>query len=102
MKDKDKLEESKLLARQTARVAAMLGESGRRPLGQIRFIIANRGIEFVKACLRAAKQIQDAGGMRTDDDKRERTFGGVFFYVVKRDWHQGLGDMETELDALDP
>jgi len=41
------------------------------------------GIDFVQETLTETQTIETEGGMKTNDGKRRRTAGGVFFYIVK-------------------
>lgn len=72
------------------KIADILGEGEPRALSQIRYILNKRGVDFIKSRLREAKSIQDGGGMKVDDGRRKKTFGGVFFYLVKLHWHRGV------------
>lgn len=74
----------------TQEVAKKLGETDEQPIHQIELIIELAGQEFVQEMLEETLQIEEKGGMQTEDNKRRRTPGGVFFYIVK-------GKMDAEL-----
>lgn len=64
-------------------VAKVLGETEEKPLKQIELIIEHMGRDFVAKYLEETEKIEEKGGMKTEDKKRRRTKGGVFFYIVK-------------------
>ncbi|MCY4537254.1 MAG: hypothetical protein OXE52_03390 [Chloroflexi bacterium] len=79
-------EPSPTARRRTAeKIAAIMGEHHHNQISQIDRILKFHGLDQVKAWLRDAKRIMDEGGMKTMDGKRDRTFGGIFFYLVKAD-----------------
>ena len=71
--------------RETAKkIAAILGETKTVPRQQLLIIVQNHPLDLIKHWLRDAKRIQDEGGMFTANRNRKRTFGGVFFQLVKQ------------------
>ncbi|MDQ7025592.1 MAG: phosphorylated adapter RNA export RNA-binding domain-containing protein [Anaerolineae bacterium] len=64
-------------------VAKKLGETDKKPLEQIELLIEHVGKEVVAENLAEAVKIEADGGMMTEDKKRRRTIGGVFFYIIK-------------------
>ena len=71
--------------RETARkIAAILGETKTVPRQQLVVIVQNHPLDLIKDWLRDAKRIHDEGGMYTANRTRKRTFGGVFFQLVKQ------------------
>ncbi|MGJ3239537.1 MAG: hypothetical protein ACFE0Q_12580 [Anaerolineae bacterium] len=75
---------------QTQEIANQLGETDEKPVSQIAQLIEHMGYEWVKAQVEDTERIEEKGGMKTDDGQRQRTKGGVFFYVAK-------GKMEDEV-----
>ncbi|MGB7339758.1 MAG: hypothetical protein WBC91_12765 [Phototrophicaceae bacterium] len=67
----------------TAEIAKMLGEKDDKPISQIAAMVEHIGREFVQTRVDETNKIEEAGGMKTDDGKRRRTKGGVFFYLCK-------------------
>lgn len=65
------------------RIAKALGETERKPIGQISAIVKKCGIEFADQLLADTLAIQNDGGMPTKDGKRKRTPGGVFFVLAR-------------------
>lgn len=74
----------------TQEVAQALGETDTMPMSQIAQIIEAMGRDFVKENLEKTEEIEAGDGIKTDDGKRRRTKGGVFFYLVK-------GKMESDI-----
>jgi len=64
-------------------VAEKLGENEPNPVRQIEMILKHLGPEFVQEHLDETLKIEAEGGMMTQDGKRRRSAGGVFFYIVK-------------------
>jgi hypothetical protein len=64
-------------------VAEKLGETEEIPINQIQSIIEHAGRDFVETMLAETMLIEEQGGMQTENNKRRRTPGGVFFYIVK-------------------
>ncbi len=69
-----------------------LGEKSGKPIRQIALIIEKCGLAFVVKILAETDAIEKAGGLYTQDKKRRRTKGGVFFFLAK-------GQMEEALRA---
>lgn len=67
----------------TQEVAEKLGETEEQPLHQIELLIEHAGREFVQEMLDQTLRIEEKDGMKTEDGKRRRTPGGVFFYISK-------------------
>jgi hypothetical protein len=65
-------------------IARQLGEKSRKPKRQIFLIVQRCGIEFAQKLLEDAKEIENSGGMMTQDGKRRRTLGGVFFHLARQ------------------
>jgi PHAX RNA-binding domain len=65
-------------------LAAALGETEADPLAHLRQIIAYKGVAFAERILKRAREIEANGGMRTHDGTRQRTLGGIFFYLTRR------------------
>jgi Phosphorylated adapter RNA export protein, RNA-binding domain len=70
--------------------AKKLGETEEKPIAQIELLIELIGREFVEEKLNETMSIEEKGGMKTEDGKRRRTAGGVFFYLAK-------GKMDAEI-----
>jgi hypothetical protein len=64
-------------------VAKRLNEESKQPLEQIELLLQLAGRDFVDSHVKEAIEIEEKGGMMTEDKKRRRTLGGVFFYIVK-------------------
>jgi hypothetical protein len=64
-------------------VAATLDESAKKPLNQITLIVEHCGSEFTEVMVQSAKDIHEEEGLKTRDQTRQRTLGGVFFYLVR-------------------
>lgn len=60
-----------------------LGEKSGKPLQQIAMLIEKCGLAFVKGIMAETEATEKAGGLRTQDGKRRRTMGGVFFFLAK-------------------
>jgi hypothetical protein len=64
-------------------IAKRLGETEKKPVEQIHLLVEHAGKEFVEEHLAETIKIEENGGMLTDDKKRRRSIGGVFFYITK-------------------
>lgn len=64
-------------------LATQLGETQAGPIKQFLAITAVRGISFVREIADETLRIEEQGGMLTNDKKRRRTPGGVFFYLAR-------------------
>lgn len=64
-------------------VAKRLGETEKKPVEQIHLLVEHAGKDFVEEHLAETFKIEENGGMLTDDKKRRRSIGGVFFYITK-------------------
>ena len=82
------------------KLGLILGEVDIRAAHQIDRLLDKRGTEWVKERARETWQIQKSGGMSTDDGKRRRTPGGVFFHVCKQRWWENVHTIEPELERL--
>ena len=80
------------LAALAQKIGAALDESEDLPLSQISQLIENCGRAFVERILAETDAIEADGGMQTQDRKRRRSKGGVFFYLVK-------GQMDPQVRA---
>ena len=60
-----------------------LGEKSGKPLQQIVLLIEKCGLDFVKRIMAETVATEAAGGLVTQDGKRRRTKGGVFFFLAK-------------------
>ena len=58
-------------------VAEALGETDEQPISQIEMLIERLGRDFVQQHLEETQKIEADGGLKTDDNKRRRTMGGV-------------------------
>lgn len=65
--------------------AAALGEKEHGPIAQIRRIFERCERDHVEAWLARTREIEAQGGMLTNNGKRRRTPGGVFFHLVRGD-----------------
>jgi hypothetical protein len=66
-----------------SQIALALGEMDAAPLAQLRQIVRLCGAEQALAWLRDAQAIEAAGGTLTEDGMRRRTFGGIYFKIVR-------------------
>lgn len=64
-------------------VAKELDEKDEKPVEQIVRMVEHLGQEWVQSMVEETNKIEEKGGMKTDDGKRRRTKGGVFFYICK-------------------
>jgi hypothetical protein len=60
-----------------------LGETDAKPLEQIGQLIEKCGLAFVEKIIAETEATEAAGGLKTQDRKRRRSKGGVFFYLAK-------------------
>jgi hypothetical protein len=70
-----------------SQVAEALGETKDVPLAQLRRAIGTIGRERALLLLEAARIVQAAGGMWLHGRHRPRTFGGVYFELLRRMLH---------------
>lgn len=75
--------ENQAVQEQAQEIAKALGETEEVPIRQIESIVKVMGEEFAKAAVQETLEIEEKGGLKTEDGKRRRTVGGVFFYLVK-------------------
>ena len=69
---------------ETARhIAETLKETENKPVAQISEIVSILGEEKATEYLTQTLAVQEAGGMKTEDGKRTRTLGGIYFYLVR-------------------
>src|SRR5512135_2090130 len=64
-------------------IARKLGEVEAEPLQKLEQVVKIIGIEQAHALCDKALEIEKQGGMMTNDGKRRRSVGGVFFHLVK-------------------
>ena len=64
-------------------VADRLQETARNPRRLIQDIVNVCGVEFTELMLENALTLYHGEGLMTNDGKRRRTLGGVFFYLVR-------------------
>jgi hypothetical protein len=64
-------------------IAARLGETAEEPCRTIQRIVEERGAAFALTCLERAAEIEAKGGLFLEKHQRRRTFGGVFFHIVR-------------------
>lgn len=64
-------------------IAHQLQEKNPYALVQITHIIERLGLEATQAFVTETFKIQAEGGMLTNDKKRKRSLGGLFFYLVR-------------------
>lgn len=60
-----------------------LDENEKYAARQVREIVYYCGREFTQVILEETEEIQASGGMLTVDGQRQRTIGGVFFYLAR-------------------
>ncbi|MBP8002330.1 MAG: hypothetical protein KA314_16165 [Chloroflexi bacterium] len=80
MSDVPELEINRKIA---AEIAHQLDEKNPYALVQIERIIGQLGAAVARAFLTETQQVEAAGGMPTNDKKRRRSPGGVYFYLVR-------------------
>lgn len=81
-------------------IATVLGETEKHPQLQIRRIVKLLGDDFAQEMLEKAREVEEQGGLMLPNGSRRRTFGGVYFYLVK-DWLYAQ-DRREELKAIFP
>lgn len=64
-------------------VCEALGETKKIPLRQIEMMVRLCGTSFVEVLVREAMEIAESGGLVRQDNKEQRTLGGVFFYIAR-------------------
>jgi hypothetical protein len=64
-------------------IAQALGETKAAPIRQIEQVIAILGDDTARVLLAETLQIEAKGGMFTEDGRRRRTSGGVFFKLAR-------------------
>ena len=65
------------------KIATALNETGETPLAEIGRVVKLLGEERALTVLDETLKVEAEGGMQTDDGKRRRTPGGVFFKLIK-------------------
>jgi len=65
------------------KIATTLGETSETPLAEIRRVIEVHGEEKALSILDETCKIEVGDGMLTDDGKKRRTLGGIYFKLVK-------------------
>ena len=71
------------LYKETGKISKTLGETNKHAKKLIRLIIGTCGLEFAQKIVEETEAIEAQGGMKTKDQTRRRSKGGVFFYIVK-------------------
>ncbi len=66
----------------TSRLAAALGETKPGPIAQLDRVISLLGPDQAERLVAEAQALQAGPGMRTKDGSRQRTLGGIFFYLA--------------------
>lgn len=64
-------------------LAAQLGETEDEPLGLLKAVVENCGVDFARQALQDTVEIEAKGGLMIQNGKRRRTVGGVFFFLVR-------------------
>jgi PHAX RNA-binding domain len=64
-------------------IAEKLGEVEREPLKKLKAVVRILGPDKALALCEKALEVEQQGGMLTQDGTRRRTPGGVFFYLVR-------------------
>ena len=64
-------------------IAGALGETGDKPLRDLRRILDHIGGERARQLVERAREIEAGDGMNTRDDSRKRTLGGIFFQLAR-------------------
>jgi len=65
-------------------IADQLGETQHLPRKRIADVIRHAGVDFARQAFVDATEAEASGGILTKNGKRRRTYGGVFFYLVKQ------------------
>ncbi len=66
------------------KITTALNEEAPMAVGQITRVVERLGNERALQFLEEALQIEDEGGMSTSDEKRRRTPGGVYLYLIRK------------------
>jgi hypothetical protein len=77
------MDERAALAAFAEGIASMLGETEAEPRALLARLVAHLGLGESQRLLKETQAILDAGGMLTGNGQRQRTPGGVFFYLAK-------------------
>jgi PHAX RNA-binding domain-containing protein len=64
-------------------IAEKLGEVEREPLKKLKAVVKILGPDKALALCEKALEVEQQGGMLTQDGTRRRSPGGVFFYLVR-------------------
>lgn len=64
-------------------IAEALGEKDEIPLRQLEAIVQLCGASFAQALLKETEAVEAAGGLKTASGDRQRSKGGVFFYLAR-------------------
>ncbi len=64
-------------------IAEKLGEVEREPLKKLKAVVKILGPDQALALCEKALEVEQQGGMLTQDGTRRRSPGGVFFYLVR-------------------
>lgn len=64
-------------------MAEALGEKDEVPLRQLEAIVLLCGASFAQAILKETEAVEAAGGLKTSDGERQRTKGGIFFFLAR-------------------
>ncbi len=64
-------------------MAHRLGETEPEPLTQLQAVVTILGPEPALALCEQAVEMEQQGGMLTQDGTRRKTVGGMFFYLVR-------------------
>ena len=64
-------------------IAQKLGEVEREPLKKLKAVVKILGPDKALALSEKALEVEQQGGMMTQDGTRRKTPGGVFFYLVR-------------------
>ncbi|NJL57542.1 hypothetical protein HC928_22235 [bacterium] len=72
------------------RIAERLGETMRKPRSQIEQIVVMCGLDYAESLLAETLDIEANGGMLTNDGKRRRTPGGVYFQLARQQLPQEI------------
>jgi hypothetical protein len=75
--------EPKVIQKEARKLAKALGETDDKPIQQVALIIEKCGLEFAQKIAEETEKIEASGGMKTHDGKRQRTKGGIFFFIAK-------------------
>jgi PHAX RNA-binding domain len=64
-------------------IAQKLGEVEREPLKKLKAVVKILGPDKALALCEKALEVEQQGGMLTQDGTRRKTVGGIFFYLVR-------------------